>query len=47
MATIGKELEYQKIFGFKFKGLIEWFLWRKFYLSKIPLLKKKLMIMNY
>ena len=47
MATIGKRVRVSKIFGLNLKGLIEWFLWRKFYLSKIPLLKKKLRIMNY
>jgi hypothetical protein len=35
-----------KIFGFKFKGLIAWFLWRTFYFSKLPMIKKKLRIMS-
>jgi NADH:ubiquinone reductase (H+-translocating) len=47
MATMGEKSWSIKNIWIKFKGLIEWFLWRKFYLSKIPLLKKKLRIMNY
>ena len=46
MATIGKRVGVAKIFGFKFKGLIAWFLWRTFYLSKLPMLKKKLRVIG-
>jgi NADH dehydrogenase len=46
MATIGKRVGVAKIFGFKFKGLIAWFLWRSFYLSKLPMLKKKLRVLG-
>lgn len=46
MATIGKKVGVAKIFGFKFKGLIAWFLWRSFYLSKLPMLKKKLRVLG-
>lgn len=46
MATIGKRVGVAKIFGFKFKGLIAWLLWRTFYLSKLPILKKKLRIVG-
>ena len=46
MATIGKREGVAKIFGFKFKGLTAWFLWRTFYFSKIPMIKKKLRIMS-
>jgi NADH dehydrogenase len=46
MATIGKRVGVAKIFGFKFKGLIAWMLWRSFYLSKLPMLKKKLRILG-
>jgi len=46
MATIGKRVGVAKIFGFKFKGLIAWFLWRTFYFSKLPMIKKKLRIMS-
>jgi NADH:quinone reductase (non-electrogenic) len=46
MATIGKRVGVAKIFGFKFKGLIAWFLWRTFYLSKLPTIKKKLRIIG-
>ncbi len=46
MATIGNRAGVAKIFGFKFKGLIAWLLWRSFYLSHLPLLKKRLRIMG-
>lgn len=46
MATIGKRVGIAKIFGFKFKGLIAWWMWRTFYLSKLPTLKKKLRIIG-
>jgi NADH dehydrogenase len=46
MATIGKRVGVAKIFGFKFKGLIAWMLWRSFYLSKLPMLKKKLRVIG-
>jgi len=46
MATIGKRVGVAKIFGFKFKGSIAWFLWRTFYLSKLPMIKKKLRIIG-
>ena len=46
MAIIGKRKGVAKIFGFKFKGLTAWFLWRTFYFSKIPMIKKKLRIMS-
>ena len=46
MATIGKREGVAKIFGFQFKGLTAWFLWRTFYLSKLPMIKKKLRIMS-
>ena len=46
MATIGKRVGIAKIFGFKFTGLIAWWMWRTFYLSKLPTLKKKLRIIG-
>lgn len=46
MATIGKRVGVAKIFGFKFKGLIAWLLWRTFYLSELPSLKKKLRVVG-
>jgi NADH dehydrogenase len=46
MATIGKRVGVAKIFGFKFTGLIAWMLWRSFYLSKLPMLKKKLRVLG-
>ena len=46
MATIGKRVGVAKIFGFKFKGFIAWMLWRSFYLSKLPMLKKKLRVVG-
>jgi NADH dehydrogenase len=46
MATIGKRVGVAKISGFKFKGLIAWMLWRSFYLSKLPILKKKLRVLG-
>jgi NADH dehydrogenase len=46
MATIGKRVGVAKISGFKFKGFIAWMLWRSFYLSKLPMLKKKLRVVG-
>ena len=46
MAAIGKRVGVAKIFGFKFKGSIAWMLWRTFYLSKLPILKKKLRVVG-
>lgn len=41
LATIGRRTGVASIFGFKFSGLIAWFLWRTIYLSKLPRMEKK------
>ena len=46
MATIGNRDGVAKVLGFKYKGLIAWSLWRSFYLSKLPTLKKKLRVIG-
>lgn len=45
-AIIGKRVGVAKIFGFKFKGLLAWLLWRSFYLSKVPTSRKKLRVIG-
>jgi NADH dehydrogenase len=42
LATIGHHNGVAEIYGFKFSGLLAWFLWRSVYLLKIPTFKRKL-----
>jgi len=42
LATIGHQNGVAEIYGFKFSGLIAWFLWRCVYLLKIPTIGRKL-----
>jgi NADH dehydrogenase len=46
MAKIDKRSGVAKISHFKFKGFIAWWLWRTFYLSKLPTLKKKIRVVS-
>ena len=46
MAEIGKRAGVAELFGFKLHGFIAWWLWRTFYLSNLPSLKKKLKVMG-
>lgn len=44
LAAIGRRTGVAKILGFKFSGLIAWWLWRTIYLSKLPRIEKKLRV---
>jgi NADH:ubiquinone reductase (H+-translocating) len=46
MAEIGKRTGVAKLFGFKVYGFVAWWLWRTFYLSNLPTIKKKLKVMG-
>jgi NADH dehydrogenase len=46
MAEVGKRAGVAKLFGFKIHGFIAWWLWRTFYLSNLPTIKKKLKVMG-
>jgi len=46
MAEIGKRVGVAKLFGFKIHGFVAWWLWRTFYLSNLPTIKKKLKVMS-
>ncbi len=46
MAEIGKRVGVAKLFGFKMHGFVAWWLWRTFYLSNLPTIKKKLKVMS-
>jgi NADH:ubiquinone reductase (H+-translocating) len=46
MAKIDKRSGVAKISRFKFKGFLAWWLWRTFYLSKLPTLKKKIRVLS-
>jgi NADH dehydrogenase len=45
MANIGKRNGVAIIFGIKIRGFAAWWLWRTFYLSNLPTIKKKLKVM--
>jgi NADH dehydrogenase len=44
LAAIGRRTGVARILGFKFSGLIAWWLWRTIYLSKLPRIEKKLRV---
>jgi NADH dehydrogenase len=46
MVNIGNRNGVAIIFGIKVHGFIAWFLWRTFYLSNLPTIKKKLKVMT-
>jgi NADH:ubiquinone reductase (H+-translocating) len=46
MAEIGKRTGVAKLFGFKIHGFVAWWLWRTFYLSNLPTIKKKLKVIG-
>jgi NADH dehydrogenase len=46
MAEIGKRAGVAYLFGFKIHGFLAWWLWRTFYLSNLPTIKKKLKVMS-
>ena len=46
MAEIGRKTGVATVFGFKLYGFVAWWLWRTFYLAKLPTIKKKLKVMG-
>jgi NADH dehydrogenase len=46
MAEIGKRTGVATLFGFKVHGFLAWWIWRTYYLSNLPTLKKKLKVMG-
>jgi NADH:quinone reductase (non-electrogenic) len=44
LATIGRRTGVAEILGFRFSGIIAWWLWRAIYLSKLPGLQKKVRV---
>ena len=46
MAEIGRKTGVATVFGFKLHGFLAWWLWRTFYLAKLPTVKKKLKVIG-
>ena len=46
MAEIGKRAGVATVLGFKLHGFVAWWLWRTYYLSNLPTIKKKLKVMG-
>ena len=46
MAEIGKRTGVVTLFGLKFHGFLAWWIWRTYYLNKLPTIKKKLKVMG-
>jgi NADH dehydrogenase len=46
MAEIGKRTGVATLFGFKIHGFLAWWIWRTYYLSNLPTIKKKLKVMG-
>jgi NADH:quinone reductase (non-electrogenic) len=46
MAEIGKRTGVATLFGFKVHGFLAWWIWRTYYLSNLPTIKKKLKVMG-
>jgi NADH dehydrogenase len=44
LATIGRRRGVAEIFGWRFSGLVAWWLWRGIYLSKLPGVQKKVRV---
>ena len=44
MATIGHRKGVAEVFGVRLSGLPAWLLWRAYYLSQMPTLRRKLRI---
>lgn len=45
LATIGHRKAVAMVMGFRFSGLLAWFMWRSIYLMKLPGLDRKLRVM--
>jgi hypothetical protein len=46
MAEIGKRTGVATLFGIKVHGFLAWWLWRTYYLSNLPTIKKKLKVIG-
>ena len=46
LASIGHHTGVASIFGFKFSGILAWWMWRSVYLAKLPRLAKKLRVVT-
>jgi NADH dehydrogenase len=46
MAEIGKRTGVATLFGIRLHGFIAWWIWRTYYLSNLPTIKKKLKVMG-
>jgi NADH:quinone reductase (non-electrogenic) len=44
LATIGRRCGVAEVFGFRFSGIVAWWLWRGIYLSKLPGAQKKIRV---
>lgn len=45
MAIVGERTGVADVMGFQFSGFMAWFLWRTYYLMRVPLLEKRLRVM--
>jgi len=45
MAIVGERTGVADVMGFQFSGFVAWFLWRTYYLLRIPLFEKRLRVM--
>lgn len=46
MAEIGKRTAVATLFGIRLHGFVAWWIWRTYYLSNLPTIKKKLKVMG-
>ena len=45
MAIVGERTGVADVMGYQFSGFAAWFLWRSYYLMRVPLLEKRLRVM--
>jgi NADH dehydrogenase len=45
LALVGERTGVADVMGYQFSGFIAWFMWRTYYLARIPLLEKRLRVM--
>ena len=45
MAIVGERTGVADVMGYRFSGWIAWFLWRTYYLMRIPQLEKRVRVM--
>jgi NADH:quinone reductase (non-electrogenic) len=45
LALVGERTGVADVMGYRFSGFIAWFMWRTYYLMRIPLLEKRLRVM--